>query len=441
MLDLAGARDRPGWKQDGLGAETLKPTSRMRAQNHLQLVPLVLACSLAATGAGTAGDPPRKTHTLFMGTDLSVVSQDKVLPVRDVEDNSFVVIGPAGRMVVRADDQKLRLKLEDALKLTSTCVTVEKLVFERVYSAGKDPMVKFQDAARTSAYMSAGVSNTDSEIRWAEASVGYARAGAASLPADVPPEARIPWQALLSSGESRLQGAEADSRMAQSLDQMQAVSPLANSVNMTSELADEQFDALNVTYELSSPRPLSKPYVVIVMRYLAQKDRPDTANVWVYAQRLPALDEHPRKFNVRRVGFPPGFHVDSYHVHLYDNGAEVATTASRKQVALTTDEAYEYAVIEYIGDNRDQTKAPLKARGFWPADLHSRLVPDKLTRNLYAKVDKDGHALGLFEDENCARPVADAEIAAVTPELRFLPALQKGRPVAGIALIKLGLKN
>ena len=419
----------------------MNPDSSHRFRGFCLAAPLWLACTLVATGADSAVNPPQKTHTLFMGSDISVVAKDTALPVRDVENGSFVVNGPGGRTLVRADDPKFRLKLDDALKLAATSVTVDKLVFERVFSAGKDPMQKFADSARAGAYMTGGVDATDAAVRNSEAQLGHASAGLAGLPADTHPEARASWEVLVAHGQAMVSQAQTDSSGAQALNQMQTFSTVGNSDTMSGELADAQYDALNVSFDLSTPRPLDKPYVVIFMRYLAQKDRPETANVWVYAQRLPLLDEHPRKFNVRHMGFPPGYHIDSYHVHIYDNGTEVATTASRKQVALTTAEAFDYTVLEYIGNNRDQTKAPLKAKAFWPADLSSRLVPDKLSRTLYVKVNKEGHALGLFDDEICAKPVADADIAALTPELCFLPALQKGKPVVSVAPIRLGNVN
>ena len=98
-------------------------------------------------------------------------------------------------------------------------------------------------------------------------------------------------------------------------------------------------------------------------------------------------------------------------------------------------------MIDYIGSNRNQTKAPAKSGAFWPGDLTSRLIPDKLSRTLYAKVRKDGRAAGLFEDEKCSRPVDDAEIAALIPQLRFLPGLEKGKAAEGTLSFELGRRT
>jgi hypothetical protein len=57
------------------------------------------------------------------------------------------------------------------------------------------------------------------------------------------------------------------------------------------------------------------------------------------------------------------------------------------------------------------------------------------------KVGKDGKALGLFEDKACNRPISDKELTELTPELRFLPGLEKGKPVESTAAVKLGARD
>jgi hypothetical protein len=398
------------------------------------LVPLALACTLAAGGAEPAGQPP-KTHTLFMGANLSIVAKDSTLPVSDVKNNSFVVDGPHGRIVVPAQSNEYKIKIDDALKLTTEYVRIDKLAFERCYTAENDPMKRFADAARTSGYMDDATEEADRAARYAGSLAGSTAVNAEAAKGGIN---EASTQATLAGTQSRLYSAQAAADRARAMSSMDVFSTVSNSNRLTSDYAAEQYDALNVTFSIAAPRPMEKPYIVLIMRFLADKDRPDTASVWVYAEKLPVLDEHPRPITIRRGGFPPGYHIDSYHVHLYDGTTEIATSVSRKQVALTTDDAFQYAVIEYAVRNRDQTKAPAKARGFWPTDLHTRLIPDKLARTLFVKVGKDGKTLGLFEDEACARPVADPELAALKPELRFLPALAKGKAVEGVLPVKLG---
>lgn len=396
-----------------------------------------LAGQLAAVEP--AGNPP-KTHRLYMGLDLSIVAKGQLFPVQDIQNNSFVINGPKGRVVIPAQDAQFQLKTVDELKLGTTVAQCDKLKVERTYTPERDPMRKFQDTARVASYSASAVDSADAAMRAAETGLGLANGGLAQLPADVHPEAKAPWLAAQASAQAQVASAESLRSSALAMDRTEALSTTSSSNRMTSDLGAEEFDALAVTFELSSPRPLGSPYVVIIMRFLEEKSRPESAKVWVYAEKLPGITEHPRPFRIMRGGFPPGFQIESYHVHLYDAdvGSEIATNISRKQVALTADEAFEYSVIQHIGTNREKTKAPVRAKGFWPADLPRRLSADALSRTLFVKVGKDGMVLGLFDDEACTRPVKDAELSVVAPELRFLPALEKGKPVVGVAALKLG---
>jgi hypothetical protein len=397
---------------------------------------LLSACGLAA--AEPAGPAP-KTHRLFMGSTLSVVSKDTTLPVRDVRDDAFVVVGPRGEVVIPAQDGEFRLKIDDTLKLTTEFATVERLSFERTYTPENDPMKKFADAARVSTYLGENNDAADAAIRQAQVAVGFNQAAVANS-AGANGQIVAMAQSNLAIAQAQLNQAESASQRAQSMNNMDVFSTTTTSNRLTTEIAAETYDALRVTFSVASARPLKAPYLVIFMRFLEQKDRPDTANIWVYAEKLPDLDEHPRNVTILRGGFPPGYHIDSHHVHLYEGATEIATSVSRKQVTLTADEAFQYSVIQHITANRGQTRAPAKARFFWP-DLSSRLLPEKLTRMVYVKVNKQGHALGIFEDEACQQPVADPDIAPLSSELRFFPALDQGKPVEGIAAVKLTVRG
>jgi len=397
---------------------------------------LFLAAILPAIAAEPAAVAP-KTHTLFMGVNLTIVSKDSLLPVKNVQQNSFVAQGPRGDIVIQPDDRQFQLKINNALKLTTAFATVDNLKFDRTYTPANDPMQKFTEAARVSAYMLSNTDTATATLRSSQAALGSANAGVANAgPLDAGNAAALQAQAA-----AQVASAQADYTQAQLSAGMDAFSIVSTSSRLNSEINAEQFDALRVTFTVSAPRPLRTPYVVIFMRFLQEEDRPDTASVWVYAERLPDIDEHPRAITVLRGGFPPGYHIDSYHVHLYEGPAEIATTVSPKRVALTTDEAFQYSVIQYVGAHRGETSGPAKAKAFWPADLHSHLLPDQLSRLLFVKVGKDGRAIGMFEDESCTKPVADAELAAVTPALRFFPALENGKPAQGVATVKLGMLN
>jgi hypothetical protein len=177
--------------------------------------------------------------------------------------------------------------------------------------------------------------------------------------------------------------------------------------------------------------------MIVTVRYREKADRPDKARIWVYAEKLPPIDAKPEKIRLFRGGFPPGYELEDYRMHLYENGSEIATSASRKQVALTADEAFQVTVVDYPGKNRDQTLGPVPARTFWPADLRARVPAAKQGQTVYLKVGKDGKPLGTFVDKSCTHALADAEIDVVMAELRFYPALASGKPIEGVATVRL----
>jgi hypothetical protein len=130
--------------------------------------------------------------------------------------------------------------------------------------------------------------------------------------------------------------------------------------------------------------------------------------------------------------------LENFEVHLYDNGHEVSTSASAKRVELTTDEAFQYAVVEHLTDLRAATQPPQPARSFWPADLPARLAADNQNRLMYVRVDRHGGATGAFHDAVGKLPITDADIAALLPMLYFFPALDKGKAVSGMCQVNLG---
>jgi hypothetical protein len=404
-------------------------TSVARAHQLARATLCVLAACYAASRAETSDPSAVKTHRLFMGSNLTIVSKDISLPVRDVRNNSFVVKGAKGDMIVAPQSKEFQIKIDDALKLSpaSSYATVDKLTFDRIYTPGNDPMRKFEEAARVSAYMADNRDAADAAYRRADR--------AASLAAPLQGEGSTGIKEFTAA---QMSAARMNSELTQTTAMMDAYSTVTSSSRLSTDIAAEAFDALKVTLTLSSPKPILTPYIVIFMRFLEQKDQPETATVWIYAEKLPDIDEHPRKITIMRGGFPPGYHIDSHHVHLYEGTSEIPTSVSRKQMDLTEEEAFQYSVIQHISGSREKTLPAIKSSFFWPQDLHSRLSATQLSRTIFVKVGKDGKATGIFEDKACSRPIPDKGIAQLASELRFLPALEKGKPTESIAALKLG---
>ena len=132
-------------------------------------------------------------------------------------------------------------------------------------------------------------------------------------------------------------------------------------------------------------------------------------------------------------GFPLGFVMDDFKVHLFDRGQELATNVADKRVPLTRDEAFLYLKIDYVSSHKEATLPPTAAMGKLPADLRSRLTSAQFAHTFFVKVSKDGLPGEVFLDEACAQKADDSYLLSVIRDIRFNPALDKGRAVDGVA--------
>ncbi len=382
-----------------------------------------LACLLTAfiLTPGTAATPPAapaapKTHTLWVGAQFSVEWQGQLRPVVGVDGGTFVVDVDGRRVTVPSLRSDLSIKIDDTLKLSTRSATVTDLKGERTYTRENDPRTKFNRAFATGAGASAATSA--SAVNMVNNQL------AASNPKNLlgPENARAAEQAYNSAAFASTSDLN---------------SAGAHAARMGAELAEERFDAFDLTFSVSSPQPLEQPYLIVVTRYREQAGDPKSGRIWVYADTLERITDQPRQIRLTRGGFPPGYELIDFRVHLYDGGQEIATSVARKRTELTTDEAFQYSVIDYIGRHRDATLAPVPVRAFIPAGLRSRLPAEMLPQTVYVKVAADGRPQGAYRDQAATTPLSETSLVHVVGELRFHPALAKGKPCEGIAAVEL----
>jgi hypothetical protein len=202
-------------------------------------------------------------------------------------------------------------------------------------------------------------------------------------------------------------------------------------------LQSKGFDAMDVEFQISSPRPLHNPYVVTVTRFHPKDSKPDMVQNLVYAKALDPIDARPTNVHFIEGGFPFDFELVDFQLHIYERGEEVATNVSSKRVELTRDEAFEYVKMEYIGAHKGETLPASPVMGKLPADLPSRLAGGKYTETFYVRVSKDGLANEPFSDTACTRKIDDPYLESVIKSIRFKPALEQGKPVEGTAALNL----
>jgi hypothetical protein len=158
----------------------------------------------------------------------------------------------------------------------------------------------------------------------------------------------------------------------------------------------------------------------------------------VYAKALHPIDVHLSHVHFAQEGFPFGFEVVDFQLHLYNRGEEIATNVAADRVELTRDEAFEYVKMEYIGSHKGATLPAEPAMGKLPAELPAKLAQGQYKQTFYVKVSKDGLADEEYSDPACTRRIDDPYLDSVVKRIRFKPALNSGRPVDGFATVNLG---
>lgn len=399
-----------------------------------------LACprplaALAALAASVAlADPPAdKTHTLFMGADLAVGLDHHLYPVSDVEGSSWVVVKDGEPTSIPTRTAALEIKITPVLKLTEKSATVAGLHADRGYTFANDPTVRqgraFADsAAANSGYAAAAnQANARMDASLAQSTTGAFRSGGVLAGSTAPGNPGTPASLRQFTPATPAEVVE---------DNYVRTSAGADN-ETTGERGSTGFDAMDVTFDVSSDRPLQNPYVVTVTRFRPHGAAPGVVQNLVYAKALDPIDAHPLHVHLNEGGFPPGFEAVGFQLHVYDRGQEIATTVADKRVALTRDEAFEYVRAEYVGSHLHDTLPAVPAMGHVSSDLAARLGQGQYAAMLYVRVSKDGMPDTVYRDRACTLPLDDPYVDALVRGLRFEPALDQGKPVAGVAAFKL----
>ncbi len=403
---------------------------------------LPVLCFVAASPtfhAAPSAPPPanpgsvdaQKTHTLYLGADFAVQWEGQLRPVQDVQGSTFIVAvnGKPTPVPSRLTDHQI--KMDDALKISAGSVTITGFTAERAYTAANNPMRKLTEAIAISQLADANLDAAVSDLNEAQTRLGLAAASATDREGHPTPQVLDPgavagqFAAIESSG-----GAALNSNMGLASDM---------TTRGARESSGGNFDAFALSFEISAPQPLKKPYAIAVTRYRDQSEPGHSPRIWIYGESLARVDTTPRKIRLFRGGFPPGYKLEDVQLHLYDEGGEVATTVARKRLAITADEAFQFAVADYIGQHRGATLRPALVAKPSAAELRSKLTSEKLDRTFFVKVGKDGKPLGAYVDSSCAERLRDPDVQTVVEALRFNPALEQGKPVEGAVPVHLNL--
>jgi hypothetical protein len=385
--------------------------------------------------AAAGAQEPAKTHTLFMGADVSVGPDTDLYPVKDVSGSSWVINVGGHAKTVSAKSGPLNIRVTPGLKLTETSAMLADLKGVPSYTSGNDPATKLTKDLDKSADLNAGyqaaVSSSQASLVRAQVTAG-AITGTNNLDT-----VKYGVGSLMTPDQGPPNGNAQTARLATSMQQT-ALSAGSDLEMIGNRGVSSGCDAMEVTFAVSAARRLNNPYVVIITRFGERDGRPGMIRKMVYAKALDPIDNHPTSVDILEGGFPPAFELKDFEVHLYNQGEEIATNVSAKRVELTRDEAFEYVKMEYLGSHKGDTLPAAPVMGKLPADLPARLAEGKYAGTYYVRVSKDGMADGVFSDTACTKSIGDPYLESVVKSIRFKPALEMGKPVAGTAPLNLG---
>lgn len=381
-----------------------------------------LASRASETTAEAKDQTSDQTHVLFTGTDIQVQYQGALYRARDVVGDSFIIKVKDKVVEIPMGANPEKLKVAPVQTLTERFATVTNYKHDRVYTAANDPYRKW----------SKGMMNTQA----LQEQASIAEANLTRTPKIIP-EKDVSGR---ETGNFIANPMRADVEAAHARTQVAAGGNMGRTEfyasEMAAELAQELFDAVDVQFEVASTKPIRSPYVVVVAKF-HEKDDPQHPQNWLFAKAIDPIDSTPQKVSVREGGFPPGFVVEKLRVHIYEHGVEVATNFSENRAPLTREEAHEYLVINHVSTHKTDTIPARVALTKAPEDWATRPKDESVRKTYYVKVDKEGRPVGSFEDEACKAEVADSYYEGVLRGLLFLPALEKGKAVEGVARVKL----
>jgi len=392
----------------------------------------VFLLSAAIVGGGitsaVAGvEDASRTHTLYMGADVSVGMDKGLYAVKDVVGSSWVVDVDGQSKSISSKEGATTIRVTPSLKITEISVTVANLKSERGFTFGNDPSVRLTRSLTQTAVENADFHDAqDQAFATQNMTMASAQTRASTEDKNHTFDIAHPNPVLKEALDS------AQGNLTNTNDQVGTDLSIGRNHPLT-----DGVDAMDVNFDVSSAWKLQNPYVITITRFHPKGSGPGTVQVLVYARALDPIDSRSRNVHFVEGGFPPNFELVDFQMHLYSRGDEVATSVSSKRVELTGDEAFEYVKIEYEGAHRGETLPPTPVMGKLPSELPTRLAEGRYAAAIYVRVSKDGMAEEAFGDAACSKKIEDPFLESVVRSIRFRPALSNGKAVEGVASIKL----
>jgi hypothetical protein len=389
---------------------------------------LLISATVLPLGAASEDNAPPSSHVLFMGADLSVLHAKKLYLVKDVTGSSLSIRVDGDEVLVPTTRGSINLHVDAELKLAGSSVQLDELKAGPGYSYANNPMRKLEEANRTNLAMADQQDFAREAVVRSEANLA-AVTESTSHYTDKARAAREVNAAAL--------GVQVSKQMMGSTD-IALGSDLSNVGSGAGRMAlnNGKFDAMEVSFKISSPLELERPYMVVLFKFHDPAAKPGVNGLVIHAQALDPIDSHPRYVRVLRGGLPLGFAFVDCAVHIYNRGREVATNHSEMRTELTRVDTRKYLVGSHLGAHKGATLPAAAVPGTLPRALRGSMTLDQLTRYVYARIGRDGALLGAFTNAECTAPLENPTVLAALGEIFFVPALEAGKPAEGVAQVR-----
>ena len=186
---------------------------------------------------------------------------------------------------------------------------------------------------------------------------------------------------------------------------------------------------VELTFDVSSPEPLDNAYIVVVANY-ASPSKPNEVARQISAREFDHIDRTPKRVKMSHAASMNGLPFKKFDMGLFANGQEVATNLSERRMALTSDQAFQFFLIDYLTAHKGATLPPAPMLMKPRAEIRRQLEKTETNQTIYANVDKMGNVLAMSADAEGTQRLP-ASVESVLQNVRFMPALNSGAPVEG----------
>jgi hypothetical protein len=375
---------------------TKRPPTLLRSFISTRTFRVALALAPWLPAAAVGQEPEGRDYSRFVGLNLLIQQGNAYDPLIGIANGSAIIRANKEIRQVPFRDVK-GYRIDRGLVIRTRRATLANLTAERVYTPANDPRTKWSSSQTA-------MLNQRSED-----------AGIAEMQYLMDPNPKLAEgtlnAALNSEGYSDLQqDGTAQDKIQQELDK-------------------QLFDAVQVEFEVSSPKPIPRPYVIIITEFRESVNSTETDNA-IYMKELDPINSAPYKVTIVQGGLTPGYQLVGYEVHLFDNGYEVATNVVKDRVDLTRTEVFAYLTREYLSSHKGATLPPVSMGAAANARVRKGIDAEELNRRFEIAVGSDGTVSGCLPSDSSSGAVP-GNVMSYLQGLHFYPALANGVPVDG----------